>query len=191
MCSITAGQADNGRGRTLHENKIPTAIHLSSVLRCQHSAAKCAALVVIDGPPSSTWPPLLSGAGLHAVPGYVCVIYGALIGSDSAARGAGLHKLQSFAKALNNHSLGLSASVKPSGGTSHPQLLHSCHTCTLASHAPPGGSAAPEGYVYNSICVLIWKKKLLGKRMRRLLYNTARTKLDFADATWLTKSPLQ
>lgn len=123
--------------------------------------------------------------------GCVCVIYGALIGSDSAARGAGLHKLQSFAKALNNHSLSLSASVKPSGGTSHPQLLHSCHTCTLALHAPPGGSAAPEGYVYNSICVLIWKRKLLGKRMRRLLYNAARTKLDFADATWLTKSPLQ
>lgn len=191
MCSITAGQADNGHERTLHENKTPTAMHSSPVLRCQHSAAKCTALLVIDGPPSSTRPPLLSGAGLHIAPRYVCVIYGALIGSDSAARGAGLHKLQSFAKALNNHSLSLSASVKPSGGTSHPQLLHSCHTCTLALHAPPGGSAAHEGYVYNSICVLIWKRKLVGKRICRILYNTARTKLDFAAATWLTKSPLQ
>lgn len=131
-------KADDGHGKTLYENKVPTVIHLSSVLRCQHSAAKCAALVVIDGPPSSTRPPLLSGVGLHAVPGYMCVIYGALIGSDSAAWGAGLHKLQSFAKALNNHSLSLAVSVKPSGGTSHPQLLHSCHTCTLALHIPPG-----------------------------------------------------
>lgn len=78
---------------------------------------------------------------------------------------------------------------------SSPQEEPVTHSCfipvTLASHAPPGGSAAPEGYVYNSICVLISKRKLLGKRMRRILYNTARTKLDFADATWLTKSPLQ
>lgn len=104
----------------------------------------------------------------------VCVIYGVLIGNDSAAQRAGLHKLQFFAKAPNNHSLGLSASVGPSRGTSHPQLLHSCHTCTLALHAPLGGISAPEGYVYNSICVLIWKRKSLGKRMCRLLYNSER-----------------
>lgn len=104
------------------------------------------------------------------------MIYGALIGSDSAARGAGLHKLQFFAKALNNHSLGLSASVRPSGGTSHPQLPHSCHTFT-----PPGGTCVPEGYVYDSICVLVQKRKLLAKRMHGFLYNSERAKLDLAD----------
>lgn len=93
----------------------------------------------------------------------VCLIYGALIASDSAARGAGLHKLKFFAIAANNHSLSLSASVRPYGGTSHPQLLHSCHTCTLVLHAPSGGTSAPEGYVYNSICILIWKGKLQGR----------------------------
>lgn len=122
----------------------------------------------------------------------VCLIYGALIGSDSAAQGAGLHKLQFFAKAPKNHSLSLSASVRPSGVTSHPQLLHFCHTCTLALHAPLGGISAPEGYVYNSICVLIWKRKLLSKRMCRLHYNSEREKLDLADVVWLIiKTPVQ
>lgn len=87
---------------------------------------------------------------------------------------------------------GCQQSVGPSGGTSHPELLHFCHTCTLALHAPPEGTSIPKGYVYNSICVLIWKRKLQGKRMCRLLYNSERAKLDPADVMWLnTKTPVQ
>lgn len=189
MCSITAGQSWQQTGKkTLHDNKIatvfytwaqsygvstqqPSVLHLWSLMALLHQHGH---LCSVEQGCTPCWD--------------MC---GALIGSDSAAWGAGLHKLQFFAKALNNHSLSLSASVRPSGGTSHPQLLHSCHTCTLALHAPPGGTSTPEGYVYNSICVLIWKRKLLGKRMCRLLYNSEREKLDLADVVWLnTKTPL-
>lgn len=177
--------------KTLHENKIPSdTLELSPTVSALSSQVCCSCghwwPSFINTATFAQWSRVAQHAGIC-----VCVIYGALIRSDPAAQGTGLHKLQFFTKALNNHSLSLSVSVRPSGGTSHPQPLHSCHTCTLALPAPPGSSGAPEGYVYNSICVLIWKRKPLGKRMRRLLYNSATTKLDLADATWLTKSPVQ
>lgn len=172
MRPITAGcQSWQQRGGgTLHDNKVATVFYtqLSPTASALSSQVCCTC--------GHWWPSFISPAtfaqwsrAARPAGTRVCLIYGALIGSHSGARGAGLHKLRFFAKAPNNHSLSLSASVRPSGGTSHPQLLHTCHTCTLALHAPPGGTSAPEGYVYNSICVLIWKRKPLGKRLRRLL----------------------
>lgn len=173
MCSITAAcqswQGGGGRG-TLHDNKVATVFYtqLSPTASALSSQVCCTCghwwPSFISPATFAQWSRAARPAGIR-----VCLIYGALIGSHSAARGAGLHKLRFFAKAPNNHSISLSASVRPSGGTSHPQLLHTCHTCTLALHAPPGGTSAPEGYVYNSICVLIWKRKPLGKRLCRLL----------------------
>lgn len=194
MCSVTAGQSwQQSRNKILHNNKIATVFYTWAqsygVSTQQPSVLHLRSLMAL----------------LHQH-GHLCsVVQGWVARWDTcvpdlwsvdwewfSCRRVGLHKLKFFAKAPNNHSLSLSASVRPYGGTSHPQLLHSCHTCTLALHAPPGGTSAPEGYVYNSICVLIWKGKLQGKRMCWLLYNSEREIFDLAIAMWLnTKTPVQ
>lgn len=158
MCSITASQSwqqTRKNIKSVRDNKIATVLYTWAQPCGGTQQQVCCTC-------GHRWPFSINTATFaqwsrvaHHARIRVCPIYEALIGSDSAARGAGLHKLQFFAKTPNNHFLSLSASVRPSGGTSHPQLLHFCHTCTFALHAPPGGTSAPEGYVYNSIGIPI------------------------------------